>query len=208
MVKLIIFDLDGTLVDSKNIHYIALNMAIQDYDSFYIISVDDHLRNYDGLSTKQKLNKLTLEKGLPIDSYDFIASRKQTYTADLISDSLIEKDERICSILQRLRERGYKIYIASNCTWRNLITIASRKGFIPYLDWVVSNEDVKNPKPSPDIYLKCFERCHVDPSDVLIVEDSDIGKKAAIDSGARLLAVNSPSDITLKNLGEALAEDL
>jgi beta-phosphoglucomutase-like phosphatase (HAD superfamily) len=64
MIKLIIFDLDGVLVEAKNLHYEALNKAL---GKEYAISWKEHLSKYDGLKTNQKLEMLTKEKGLPTE---------------------------------------------------------------------------------------------------------------------------------------------
>ena len=66
MIKLVIFDLDGVLVEAKQIHYDALNKALGEK---YSISWDEHLSVYDGLKTNQKLNMLTERKDLPIKSH-------------------------------------------------------------------------------------------------------------------------------------------
>ena len=59
MIKLIIFDLDGVLVDARELHYNALNKALEAIDKKYVIDREEHLSTYDGLSTKKKLNLLT-----------------------------------------------------------------------------------------------------------------------------------------------------
>ena len=65
MVKLIVFDLDGVLVDARELHYQALNMALKDIDDSFVIERDEHLSTYDGLSTTKKLQMLSERKGLP-----------------------------------------------------------------------------------------------------------------------------------------------
>ena len=75
-IKLIIFDLDGVLVEAKNIHYDALNEALGEY----AISWNEHLSTYDGLKTTQKLQMLTEKKGLPVEEHTNIWERKQQIT--------------------------------------------------------------------------------------------------------------------------------
>ena len=76
-IKLIIFDLDGVLVEAKNIHYDALNDALGDD---YKISWNEHLSIYDGLKTNQKLEMLSEKKGLPIELHNEIWENKQKIT--------------------------------------------------------------------------------------------------------------------------------
>ena len=64
MIKLIIFDLDGVLVNTKNIHYEALNIALKEISNEFVISWKDHLKLYDGLSTKNKLKILSEKNNL------------------------------------------------------------------------------------------------------------------------------------------------
>jgi beta-phosphoglucomutase len=80
MIKLIIFDLDGVLVEAKDIHFDALNKALGDY----AISWNEHLSTYDGLKTAQKLDMLTKEKGLPADEHQRIWEDKQKYTLQML----------------------------------------------------------------------------------------------------------------------------
>ena len=64
MIKLVIFDLDGVLVDARELHYEALNKALSSIDKKYIIQRDEHLSTYDGLTTTKKLKMLSNNKGL------------------------------------------------------------------------------------------------------------------------------------------------
>ena len=80
MIKLIVFDLDGVLVDAKELHYQALNRALEKIDKKYIIHREEHLSTYDGLPTRKKLQLLTKNKGLPKDFYDAVWTLKQEAT--------------------------------------------------------------------------------------------------------------------------------
>jgi beta-phosphoglucomutase-like phosphatase (HAD superfamily) len=80
MRKLVIFDLDGVLISAKDIHYEALNTAIREVGEEYVITKNEHLNFYDGLKTTSKLEKLTQDKGLPIQSHQKIWKQKQKIT--------------------------------------------------------------------------------------------------------------------------------
>jgi len=75
-IKLIIFDLDGVLVDAKKIHYDTLNTALESIDPKYKISTFEHLSLYDGLKTNQKLKLLTQNKGLDQKYYNQVWENK------------------------------------------------------------------------------------------------------------------------------------
>ena len=78
--KLVIFDLDGVLIDSKNFHFQALNNALESIDPKFKISEQDHVVSYDGLPTKSKLTKLHLERNLPENLFEKIWEDKQKGT--------------------------------------------------------------------------------------------------------------------------------
>lgn len=198
IIKLIIFDLDGVLVDAREIHYESLNYALSLIEKDYIISRAEHLSIYDGLSTKRKLQMLSIKKGLPEDTHEAIWENKQKKTMDYIKN--FTKDERIADILKDLKNSGYIIACATNSIRSTAKMQLINKGLWQYIDIFLSNEDVKRPKPSSEIYLKCMIEAGVDPTETIIVEDSFIGRKAANNSGAFLCPVINPYDLTLNKL--------
>jgi beta-phosphoglucomutase-like phosphatase (HAD superfamily) len=107
MIKLIIFDLDGVLVDARELHYEALNLALAEVGEDFIIGRSEHLSTYDGLSTTKKLQMLTENKGLPENLHNLVWKLKQDKTIEIINDFTI--DHRIVSILKRLKKDG-KLY--------------------------------------------------------------------------------------------------
>lgn len=202
-VKLIIFDLDGVLVETKKMHYETLNRALESYGRN--ISENDHITIYDGLSTRKKLDLLTKNTGLSPSSHDDIYIKKQELTLDYINNKLIV-DDRLINMLRSLKQCGYYIYIASNAVYQTVKQSLVKLGLIDFVDYFLSNEDVVSPKPSPEIYLKCFIRCKVLPSETIIIEDSVIGREAAVNSGGYLLPVESPSDLSLEKIFKKIKE--
>ena len=195
-IKLIIFDLDGVLVSSKDMHYNSLNRALQEFAPHCVISYEDHLSNYDGLPTRKKLKLLTETKGLPEYLHDKIWNSKQHYTT-VIVDQEYTYDERIRGVLKQLKAEGYTIHVASNCIYNSVKMILLRKGFMEYIDYFISNEQVNRSKPYPEMYQRCMIQAGVTCKETLIVEDSPVGIKAATGSGARVKQVDSPADVSI-----------
>jgi HAD superfamily hydrolase (TIGR01509 family) len=194
-MKLIIFDLDGVLVEAKNIHFDALNEAL---DPKYSIEWNEHLSKYDGLKTNQKLEMLTKEKGLPIELYKQVWDEKQHLTLKKLSDLKPSPQLQVC--ISSLVDQGYKIACCSNSIRKTVLTVLSKLGIIEYFDLILSNEDVKNSKPHPEIYWKAISMVGCLPEETLIVEDSPFGLLAASRSKSHVMRVESPKDITYNNI--------
>lgn len=198
MIRLIIFDLDGVLVEAKNIHYDALNLAIEKYDKNCVIDWNEHLSKYDGLKTQQKLEMLTKNKGLSTEFHKLIWDEKQKTTLKLLSD--LKKDTQLMELFSTLYDKGYKIACCSNSIRKTVLTVLSKLGIIEYFDFIVSNEDVSNSKPHPEMYWKCISKMGVLPEQTLIVEDSPYGLLAASRTNSHILRVANPSDVNVKNI--------
>ena len=204
MVKLIIFDLDGVLIEAKNIHYETLNDALSSVDDKYVISWNDHLSKFDGLKTTQKLEMLTRERGLPEYNYKQIWEKKQYLTLKSLKN--LDKSERLEITLDRLVSSGYKICCCSNSIRKTVLTVLSKLGIIEYFDLILSNEDVKNSKPHPEIYWNCISKMGFLPEETLIVEDSPIGLLAASRSKSHVFRVLSPGEVTFENINNKINE--
>lgn len=198
MNKAIIFDLDGVLVDSKEIHFNALNLALSDYDEKYIITKEEQDNIYEGLTTRSKLDILTKTKGLPVEAYDDIWNNKQKYTAKLFQS--IGKDFPLAMLLNVIKDKGFKIGVASNSIRDTLDTCLNNLGISELIDVALSNEDVNNPKPNPEIYLKAMSLLGSSPETSVIYEDSEIGQAAAIASGAHLVPVYNRSNLNFSTI--------
>ena len=196
MIKLILFDLDGVLIKAKDIHYRALNRALGEH---YAITPEEHLGKFDGLPTKVKLRLLTEKKGLPEEDYDRIWTHKQDLTLEMFREEL-KHDEKLISLFKHLRSEGYEIGCCSNSIRRTVLTALSRIGVIEYCDIILSTDDVTNTKPHPEMYWKAISMMNRLPEETLVVEDNPHGLLAATRSGAQVLRVDDPDDVTLEKI--------
>ena len=200
-VKLVIFDLDGVLVEAKNIHYDALNEVLGEE---YAISWAEHLSTYDGLKTNQKLEMLSERKGLPTELHTEIWKGKQKLTLQKLKD--LKPNQTLQSVMNALVEDGYKIAVCSNSIRKTVLTVLSKLGIMEFMDLVISNEDVKNSKPHPEMYWKAISMMSVLPEETLIVEDSPYGLLAASRSKSHVLRVKNPLEVTYTNIYKKLIE--
>ena len=202
MIKTIIFDLDGVLIESKEIHYKALNAALP---ANYRITYEEHLSTYDGLPTKKKLDMLTLEKDLPLDLHMEIASEKARQTMNILFDSIKPRME-FTKIFMALKNAGYKIALASNAVKSTVETALDCLELRKYFDVIYSNQDVDKPKPHFEMYFKIMLDLNSKPGETLILEDSHIGRQAVMDAGCHLLPVIDSYDVKLEKIEAKLAE--
>lgn len=192
-MKAILFDLDGTLVEARDIHREALNDALAEHG--FTITLDEHYAEYNGLPTKVKLAKLTEKKGLPEHLHPWVSRRKQRFTLRRI-DSDIHLDEEKVALFQSLRQRGVKTAVCSNAVAETVVSLLRQIGVLELVDVWVSNENVKNAKPDPEMFLKAAEQLGVDISECVIVEDSPIGEVAARAAHPGMIVmVDGPHDI-------------
>ena len=191
--KLIIFDLDGVLIDTKILHYKALNEALGLVDEKYCISESEHLLEYDGLKTFQKLNLLTERKNLPVCEHSKIWDYKQRFTLKSLADT--EPNLSLKELLCKLTNDGYKIGCCSNSIRKTVLLVLAKLGIIEYFDVVLSNDDVRYCKPHPEMYWKCMSEIGVLPAETLIIEDSPVGLLGAKRSGASVMRIDSPHQL-------------
>jgi HAD superfamily hydrolase (TIGR01509 family) len=201
MIKFVIFDLDGVLVEAKEIHYEALNEALGEK---YMITWDEHLSRYDGLKTSQKLEMLTKDKGLPVELYEEVWVNKQKLTIDKLRR--LSQSEQLIECMTSLTNDGYKIAVCSNSIRKTVLTVLSKLGIIEYVDLIISNEDVKNAKPHPEMYWKAISMMSFLPEQTLIVEDSPYGLLAASRSKSHVLRVKSPTEVSYFNIIKKINE--
>lgn len=193
-IKLIIFDLDGVLIDTKETHFLTLNKALQEVDPVYEISWNEHLAKYDGLKTNQKLAILSTEKKLPEKYHKQVWDRKQELTLNELNN--ITPSDTLVECISKLQGQGYLIACCSNSIRKTVNTVLAKLDIIQYFDLILSNEDVENSKPHPELYWKAMSMLKVLPEETLIVEDSPPGLLAAQRSNANILRVESSKNLS------------
>ena len=202
-IKAIIFDMDGVLIEAKDWHYEALNKALSLFGME--ISRHDHLVTYDGLPTKKKLEMLSTERRLPVELHEFINQVKQQYTLEIVYGQCKPRFFHEYA-LSRLRREGYKLAVASNSVRQTVEVMLTQAALMDYLDFSLSNQDVKVGKPDPEIYSVAIKRLGCTPSECLVIEDNEKGILAAKASGAWVMEVDEVHEVNYQNITAHIAQ--
>jgi beta-phosphoglucomutase len=196
-IRAVLFDMDGVLIDAKEWHYEALNMALSLFGM--PISRLDHLTTFDGLPTLKKLEMLSIERSLPRELHDFINEMKQRYTLQMVHNRC--KPDFIHEYaLSWLKSHDYRVAVCSNSVRASIELMMDKASLKPYLDLIVSNQDVAHGKPHPEIYQKAIAYFNLLPSECLVVEDHENGIRAAVAAGAHVLEVLDVSQTHIQNI--------
>ena len=193
--RAVLFDMDGVLIDAREWHFQALNEALGIFG--YNISQDDHMSRFDGMTTKSKLIVLSQEEGLPPQLHSLISEVKQDRTLR-IAAALCYPNMQHQILLSRLKTIGVKIGVVTNSIRSTTEFMLNYAGIMKYLDVLVTNEDVSEPKPSPEGYKKAMKSLGINPSATWVVEDGHYGLLAAEEAGANVIKVISPQDVQLE----------
>lgn len=201
--NLFIFDLDGVLIDTKELHYESLNKAISEFDKSCIISREDQKNIYEGIPTKSKLDLLSLHKGLDKGLHDNIYSKKQSITFNLLQQT--KQDDNLIQMFLRIKEKGINIAVASNSIRKTVELVLTKLGLIDIVDYYIANDDVNNPKPHPEMYWIAMSTFGVVPENTVIFEDSVVGKVAALNSNAHLIEIENRIDLNDSKIDKGIS---
>lgn len=201
-IKLICNDLDGVLVPAVYWHYLSFNKALKEVAGFEI-GEEEHELTFNGLPTKKKLEILLSSDRIHQSQMESIFDLKQKYTNDVILENATLDYEKI-DMHKYLKSMGYKLACVTNSIYHSAHLMLQKTGQLEYLDLLITNEQVQNPKPHGEGYIRAMIHFHSFPEETLIVEDSPKGLEAAKSTGAKVWQVKDSSEVTLENIKKVL----
>ncbi len=172
----LIFDCDGTLVDTMPIHFKAWNITTKKYG---LIFPEERFYALGGVSPFEVLRILSSEQGIKIN-FEAVTREKESLYMQLISEA-----KEIPEVMKIVRANYGKkpMAVASGGTSETVVGILNHCSIQQYFDIIVTSEDVENPKPAPDTFLEAARRMNVAPEKCQAYEDADMGIKAIIAAG-------------------------
>ena len=175
MIEVVIFDLDGVLVDSQPLQYEAYNLVFSGYG--YPIGHDDwRLMVQHSYSIKQWIQ----EKGIPLDPEKIRDEKKKIY--DHFIEEKLQLKPGANNLIELLSGR-YRLCIASASRIESIEAITRKFSWVDKFRCFVSDTEVRHGKPFPDVFLKAASQMRTSPSHCVVIEDSAAGLKAAKKAG-------------------------
>lgn len=172
-IKLAIFDLDGTLIDSVKVHSKSWSESCKSFG--YIIS-ESYFYNLTGMTSKAVGKKLVKDFGIPENCIEEVIQ----YKSKLYFDNIYKIDvfDDIVNILKDYKSKNIKVALATGSKRQNVLEILRVKD-LDLFDFVVTSNELEHSKPNPEAFLKCLEHFNCSSEEAVVFEDSDSGIKAA-----------------------------
>ncbi|MFI9317075.1 HAD family hydrolase [Streptomyces althioticus] len=181
----VVFDLDGTLVDSEPNYYEAGRRTLVEY-GVPDFSWEEHER-YVGISTRETIADWRRRYGLSASVDELVAVKNGHYLELARTKTTVFPEMR--AFVERLADAGVPMAVASGSSAEAIDVILAGTGLDAHLRTVVSADEVARGKPAPDVFLEAARRLGADPADCVVVEDAAPGAAAAHAAGMRCIAV-------------------
>lgn len=190
MLKAIIFDLDGTIIDTETAWYVALNELYQEHGVELSLELYSTCIGTD-LTAFNPYEYLITELKVQVDPQEFKDKVRQRY------DHLMTKEQirpGVRDYLEQARAAGIKLAVASSSNREWVERHLQQLGVLDYFDAIRTADDVRKVKPDPELYQQAIAALGVEPQEAIAVEDSPNGARAAAAAGLHCLVV--PNTIT------------
>lgn len=213
MLKAIIFDLDGILVDSEPLHFEAHKVALKEFG--IDLTREDYMEFGLAKGDWDLYKKMAEKFNVNIDEKEISAIKHKAYR-EIFDKNAVPREGAI-ELVESLNRNDYDLAIASSGSKKEVMYILEKFAIKKYFKVIVTGNDVEKVKPAPYIYNKAVELLGVSKEDCIAIEDSATGLAAAKNAGIKCIAVPcsftkgqdfSAADLVLDNLGEITKEKI
>jgi HAD superfamily hydrolase (TIGR01509 family) len=191
LIKAVIFDMDGVIIDSEPLHYEA-NKEI--FSSLGIPVQDVPYSNYIGVSNEEMWQDLKNTFSLPY-SVNELVERQNNETIKHFKKSSLKPIDGIVELLSTLKNNNFKIGLASSSPKVLIEEVLSSLNLDKYFDVYASADHVAYGKPKPDLFIYTAGLLHVIPRECVVIEDSKNGVKAAKAAGMKCIGFINPNSM-------------
>ena len=189
MLKAVIFDMDGVIIDSEPLHLLSTQRTLSAYN------VDlpmDYLYQFVGSTTANMFETIRSDYQLSVDLNELIELDSKNCKAIYEEKGMIPVDG-IQELIKSLYNQGIKLAVASSSPLKRIEAVTKKFGIQKYFTKLISGTTVANPKPAPDIFLETLKQLGVNKKEAVIIEDSKNGTLAAKAADIACIGFINPS---------------
>lgn len=191
-LKAVLFDLDGTLIDSEYFHYECWNEVLGDYG--VQLDYSDWLKNYAGIPLPQNAKNLLTKYQINADLVA-VVKRREALTLERLKTKDVGLMPYTLEMIEFLDERKLLQAIVTSSPREDVEAIFDRNGLRKYFTLMITRSEVVQNKPDPEGYLKCCALLGIKKEECIVFEDTINGIKAAKAAGLKCIAVQSNLEV-------------
>ena len=188
MIKTVIFDMDGVIVDTEPVHHYAYN---QHFKQLNIEVTPEMYASFTGNSTKNIFERLKEQFNLEHEVQHLVETKRNLFNDAFDSKEDLYLLEGVGDLITDLYDNGMQLVVASSSAKVTIDRIFNRFGLHKYFSHIVSGEDFPKSKPHPAIFLKAAELSGTPVENCIVIEDSTNGIKAAKAAGIYCIGYDS-----------------
>ena len=193
-ISAVLFDLDGLLADTEDLHVMAYSLA---FDRFGIKLTDEEIFYGMGFSTRENVERIVRNHDLPQDRIEKMVELRYDSYYNLVLSNPVPFMEGAVECLLYIKQKGLKSALVTSSIQKHAAAVLSNlqehadPGFEikSCFDVLVFGDEIKDSKPEPEIYLKAVERLDIEPCRCLALEDSEAGVISAKNAGVTVYAI-------------------
>lgn len=189
MIRTVIFDMDGVIIDTEPIHHHAFFTQFAELG----ITVSDALyASFLGSSTRNVFQQLKQEFNLPQEVDELLRRKRELFNLQFDTDANLDLLPGVRALIEDIQRQGIQMVLASSASKATIARVFDRFGLAPYFTHRVSGEDFAQSKPNPEIFLHAASLAETPVAECIVIEDSANGVAAAKAAGIYCIGYASP----------------
>jgi HAD superfamily hydrolase (TIGR01509 family) len=189
MIRALIFDMDGVIIDSEPVH---IQLTLDVLKDVGVTPRDEEIYEFIGVRNEEMWDTLKKRHGIN-ESVEELLARQKAYKIERFFNSKLEPIDGLLDLLRAAKRREMKIVLATSSPRYFAKYILKAVKASVFFDELVTADDILKSKPDPEIFLKAADAIGVLPEECLVIEDACFGVMAAKDAGMKCIGFKNPN---------------
>ncbi len=189
MLKAVLFDMDGVIVDTEPLHHKAYHGM---FDSVNIDVSEEHYQTFTGQSTINVCKHLCEHFSIPKKPEELVQIKRHIFKDLFVNDSGLQMLDGVYELIKEYHDNGLTLVLASSASMQTINSVFNRFELDQYFKGKLSGADLKASKPHPEIFIKAAQTAGFNKENCIVIEDSTNGIQAANFAGIYCVGFKSP----------------